>query len=170
MIDTRSVSFEEEKSRAWKLKEARDILERIIGDSPKEESLEKLLDPEKLVICSYSLGKILSSFRVGLKTAQVRRFYEAILGLNTAMKSWSRDKKTKAENEFEYFQKTIKPQVMMLKPQLANAQARQSREFTPLFTVLNPCINRVNSTRDLARLAQFMESIVAYHKFHGGRD
>ncbi len=41
MIDTRSVSFEEEKSRAWKLREARDIFERIIGDSPKEESLEK---------------------------------------------------------------------------------------------------------------------------------
>lgn len=170
MFDVRSVSFEEEKSRAWKLKEATDILERITGDSPKEESLEKLLDAEKLVVCSYSLGRILSSFKVGLKTAQVRRFYEAISALNAAMGSWSRDKSTKAETKSEYFDKAIEPDLMMLKPQLANARARQPRQFTPLFTVLNPCIDRVNSPEGLRRLAQFMEAILAYHKFHGGRD
>ena len=170
MVDAKSIIFEKEKSKAWKLREAADIRDKIIADSPEAEGLEKLLDSEKLVVCSYALGGILSSSGVRLKTAQVRRFYEAILGLNTAMTSWSRDKSIEAKDQFEYFRDVISAQLMMLKPQLANAQARQHREFTPLFTVLNPCIDRANSPEGLRRLAQFMEAIVAYHKFHGGRD
>lgn len=167
MVDSKSIRFEEEKSRG--LREPEDILGRITADSSETEGLEKLLDAEKLVVCSYALGRILSSPRVRLKTAQIRRFYEAILGLSAAMTSWTRHSKD-FKNETEYFQQVIKSQLMMLKPELANAQARQPREFTPLFTVLNPCINRVNSPEGLRRLAQFMEAIVAYHKFHGGRD
>lgn len=169
MVDAKFIMFEEEKSRDWKLREADNIRDKIIADCPEVEDLEKLLDGEKLVVCSYALGRILSSASVRLKTAQVRRFYEAILGLNTAMTSWSRHSQGITDKS-EYFQQVIKSQLMMLKPQLANAQARQPREFTPLFTVLNPCIDRVNSPEGLRRLAQFMEAIVAYHKFHGGRD
>lgn len=169
MVNFNSISFEEEKSKAWRLREAEDILDRIMAGSSESESLEKLLDAEKLVICSYVLGGILSSSRVRLKTAQIRRFYEAILGLRTTMTSWTRHNQG-ITDETKYFQQVVKTPLMMLKPQLANAQARQPREFTPLFTVLNPCIDRVNSPEGLRRLAQFMEAIVAYHKFHGGRD
>ena len=57
----------------------------------------------------------------------------------------------------------------MLKPKLAYAAGRQD-EVKPLMTVLDPCMDRVRSRDDFDRFAKFVESIVAYHKYHGGRD
>lgn len=145
-------SIEEKLSEEWGLKNAETILEKIIEKetlSKKEGiGLKELLDDEKMVVCSFALGKILASYEIGLKTAQLRRFYEAMLAI--------RGKKSAS--------------LMILKPQLAYAKARASRELTPFFVVVNPLMERVYDSEDFNRLVQFIEAIVAYHKYHGGKD
>ncbi|HHT9115182.1 MAG TPA: type III-A CRISPR-associated protein Csm2 [Candidatus Wunengus californicus] len=145
-------SIEEKLSEEWGLKNAETILEKIIEKetlSKKEGiGLKELLDDEKMVVCSFALGKILASYEIGLKTAQLRRFYEAMLAI--------RGKKSAS--------------LMILKPQLAYAKARASRELTPFFVVVNPLMERVHDSEDFNRLVQFIEAIVAYHKYHGGKD
>lgn len=145
-------SIEEKLSEEWGLKNAEIILEKIVEKetSSKREgiSLKELLDDEKMVVCSFALGKILASYEVGLKAAQLRRFYEAMLAI--------RGKKSSS--------------LMILKPQLAYAKARASRELTPFFIVVNPLMERVRDAEDFSRLVHFIEAIVAYHKYHGGRD
>lgn len=145
-------SIEEKLSEEWGLKNAEIILEKIVEKetSSKKEGigLKELLDDEKMVVCSFALGKILASYEIGLKTAQLRRFYEAMLAI--------RGKKSAS--------------LMILKPQLAYAKARASRELTPFFVVVNPLMERVHDSEDFNRLVQFIEAIVAYHKYHGGKD
>ena len=115
-------SIEEKLSEEWGLKNAEIILQKIVEKetSSKKEGigLKELLDDEKMVVCSFALGKILASYEVGLKAAQLRRFYEAMLAI--------RGKKASSP--------------MILKPQLAYAKARASRELTPFFIVVNPFI------------------------------
>ena len=143
---------EEQLSEEWGLKNAETILEKVLEkeiSSKKERlGLKELFDDEKLVVCSFALGKILASYEVGLKAAQLRRFYEAMLAI--------RGKKSAS--------------LMILKPQLAYAKARASRELTPFFVVVNPLMERVHDSEDFNRLVQFIEAIVAYHKYHGGKD
>ncbi len=145
-------SIEEKLSEEWGLKNAEIILEKIVEKetSSKKEGigLKELLDDEKMVVCSFALGKILASYEVGLKATQLRRFYEAMLAI--------RGKKSAS--------------LMILKPQLAYAKARASRELTPFFIVVNPLMERVHDAEDFSRLVHFIEAIVAYHKYHGGRD
>lgn len=144
-------SIEEELSEKWELKNAETILKKVLEkeiSSGKRLGIKELLDDEKLVVCSFALGKILASYEVGLKATQLRRFYEAMLAI--------RGKKSAS--------------LMILKPQLAYAKARASRELTPFFVVVNPLMERVRDAEDFSRLVHFIEAIVAYHKYHGGRD
>ena len=145
-------SIEEKLSEEWGLKNAETILEKIIEKetlSKKEGmGLKELFDDEKLVVWSFVLGKILASYEIGLKATQLRRFYEAMLAI--------RGKKSAS--------------LMILKPQLAYAKARASRELTPFFVVVNPLLERVRDSEDFNCLVQFIEAIVAYHKYHGGKD
>jgi len=80
-------SIEEKLSEEWGLRNADTILEKIIEKetlSKKEGiGLKELLDDEKMVVCSFALGKILASYEIGLKTAQLRRFYEAMLAIRS---------------------------------------------------------------------------------------
>jgi len=144
--------IEEKLTDLWGLKSAEVILSKVMEKamSPEREdiALKELLDDEKIVVCGFALGKILASYEVGLKSAQLRRFYEAMLAI--------RGKKSAS--------------LMILKPQLAYAKARASRELTPFFVVVNPLMERVHDSEDFNRLVQFIEAIVAYHKYHGGKD
>ncbi len=65
------------------------------------------------------------------------------------------------------FQK-IEADVVLLKPKLAYAAARQ-RSAKPLEEVISVAIDKVESTKDFERLVQFIESIIAYHKAEGGK-
>ena len=116
------------------------------------------------MVCSYALGKILASYEVGLKSSQLRRFYESLLNIRATINA-IRIK----PNAVELFQSEVMPEILMLKPQLANAKARQ-REVIPFFEVVNPLLDMVKSIEDFDRLCKFVESVVAYHKYCGGRD
>ncbi len=157
--------IEERLSREWNLHKARNILDKIIGKNESAVSLAQILTGEKLVVCSYALGKILASPDIRLKSAQLRRFYESMINI----KARTIAVKLK-ENSQELFERNIKPEIFLLKPQLANARARQNKEVTPFFEVINPLFDFIYTIEDYEMLCKFVESVVAYHKFHGGRD
>ena len=152
-------------SREWGLKTADRIRDHIFKDYKEIDSLKDILDAKTLVVCSYALGKILASREVGLKSSQLRRFYDSLLNIRAGLNII----RTKP-NSNELFKLKIMPGIIMLKPQLANAKARQQREVTPFFNVINPLIDLIKDIEDYDRLCQFAESIVAYHKYCGGRD
>jgi len=60
-------------------------------------------------------------------------------------------------------------EVVLLKPKLAYSVGRESKVL-PLMEVLEPCIDKVNDWNTFKRFVQFIESIVAYHVYYGGRD
>ena len=95
--------------------------------------------------------------RVGLKTSQIRRFLDAFRTKNAALRRNTTE--LKAEDE-----------ALLLEPRLAYAAGRQRGQVGPLFEVLKPAIERVQDVDDFRRLTRFLESVVAYHKYHGGRD
>lgn len=157
--------MEERLTREWGLKTADRIRDKIFEAVGDTCGLKLLLDAEKLVVCSYALGKLLSSHEVGLKSSQLRRFYESIITIKAVVNTI----RTK-QNASELFRRKGLPEVVMLKPQLANAKARQLREVTPFFEVINPMLDCIKEIEDYDKLCQFVEAVVAYHKYCGGRD
>lgn len=155
------------KEMCSKLKSPEDVIKNIRekGQGNTALGLSNLLDSDSLVIYACWTGRHLSGPSVELKTAQVRKFYEAVMGIRDSAES-----KKKVTEDDNYFINQVKPKIVMLKPQIAFATAKQRRQMEPLFIIINPCLSMINNHPDFIRLAQFMEAIVAYHKFHGGRD
>lgn len=106
-----------------------------------------------------------------LETNQIRKFLDAInrlkakitLGDETKTDEESKSLKSDAEIFAE-----IETEIVLLKPKLAYAAARQ-RAAKPLSEVMSVAIDKVHSLKDFERLVQFIESIIAYHKAEGGR-
>ena len=124
---------------------------------PRAESVTSsdgdVFDAEKLVCWAEEMGKQLGRRKgVDLKTTQIRKFLDAV---NTI--------KSRGTQEKDYY----KNQCILLKPKLAYAAGRQD-EVKPLMTVLEPCIDKVDSEEDFAHFHRFVEAIVAYHRFYGG--
>lgn len=90
-----------------------------------------------------------------LETNQVRKFLDAINRLKAEL--------TEKDNFA-----AIETEVVLLKPKLAYAAARQ-RAAKPLGDVMSAAIDKVSSKEDFERLVQLLESIIAYHKAEGGR-
>jgi CRISPR-associated protein Csm2 len=72
------------------------------------------------------------------------------------------------ENKDKLIFAKIEADVVLLKPKLAYAAARQ-RSAKPLEEVISVAIDKVESTKDFERLVQLIESIIAYHKAEGGK-
>jgi CRISPR-associated protein Csm2 len=158
-------SMEERLYEEWGLKDSEAIRNKIFEKAGEKDTVKALLPSDKLVACSYALGKLLASYEIGLKAAQLRRFYESLLNIKATVATIRL--KTNAEG---LFREKALPGILMLKPQLANAKARQPKEVAPFFDVINPLLDHVSSVEDYERLCQFAEAIVAYHKYCGGRD
>jgi len=62
----------------------------------------------------------------------------------------------------------IEPEIVLLKPKLAYAAARQPAA-KPLSNVMSVAIDKVHSLEDFERLVQLIESTIAYHKAEGGK-
>jgi CRISPR-associated protein Csm2 len=90
-----------------------------------------------------------------LETNQVRKFLDAVNRLKADLA------------ETGDFAK-IETEVVLLKPKLAYAAARQ-RAAKPLGDVMSAAIDKVHSKEDFERLVQLIESIIAYHKAEGGK-
>lgn len=117
---------------------------------------EKDFDTEQLVKWAAEMGDFLAN-RIRLKTSQIRKFLDAVNEI--------RSKGVQKPDNDPFF----RSQCMLLKPKLAYAAGRQG-EVKPLMDVLTPCIDKVRSKTDFTRFYRFMEAIIAYHRYHGGRD
>lgn len=59
--------------------------------------------------------------------------------------------------------------VKLLKPKIAYLAARE-KKLGSFKKVMDALIDKVRDARDFGRLAAFMEAVIAYHKYHGGKD
>jgi CRISPR-associated protein Csm2 len=91
-----------------------------------------------------------------LKTNQVRKFLDAVNRIKANLPE---------DGNFS----TIETEIVLLKPKLAYAAARQP-SVQALSKVMSAAIDKVHSIQDFDRLAQFLESTIAYHKAAGGRN
>jgi CRISPR-associated protein Csm2 len=90
-----------------------------------------------------------------------------ITGDNLNVKLQNIQKKADEKKDKLIFAK-IEADVVLLKPKLAYAAARQ-RSAKPLEEVISVAIDKVESAKDFERLVQLIESIIAYHKAEGGK-
>ena len=89
-----------------------------------------------------------------LETNQIRKFLDAINRLKSKL----------VGSQFS----EIEAEIVLLKPKLAYAAARQS-VVKPLNKVMSAAIDKVESKADFERLVNLVESIIAYHKEAGGK-
>ena len=148
--------MEERLSNQWSLNTEEAIRAKIFENYEEGDNLIRILDSKKLVVCSYALGSILAG---KLRAAQLRRFYESLLKIKAIV-----GRIKKSDGDDSSFRSAIIPHILMLKPQLAYAKGR------PLFEVINPLLDLVRDAADFERLCNFVQAVVAYHKYCGGRD
>jgi CRISPR-associated protein Csm2 len=89
-----------------------------------------------------------------LETNQIRKFLDAINQLKAQL----------IGGDFS----EIEAEVVLLKPKLAYAAARQDA-VKPLNKVMAAAIDKTHTKEDFDRLVQLIESIIAYHKAEGGK-
>lgn len=138
--------------------------------SHKIDQLNGLSDygTRDLVEDSSKLGKKLASEK--LKTTQVRKFLDAVNQLKAKLKS------AQTSDDIE----ELRSELPLLRAKLAYAAARQKSDrdpgpVEPLKKVLDVAIKRVRKedeffAKDFTRLVQLIESIIAYHRYEGGKD
>ena len=114
----------------------------------------KEMPADSIVDFGDKLGRFLAN-RVRLKTNQIRRFLDAV-------------SRIKAESTLQ-MKVDFRERAILLKPQLAYAAGRQD-EVKPLMIALAPCVDRVWDRADFESFTRFLDSILAYHRFYGGRD
>lgn len=104
-----------------------------------------------------------------LKTNQIRNFYSAITRMRTDFEQEGFDESGEKRTQFST---VIEGQLVMLKPKLAYAAGRQTAVRANFYPFMKTAIDGVvASKRDPETLRKFfllVESVVAYHKFHGG--
>jgi CRISPR-associated protein Csm2 len=176
------------KSFDAKVEDARQVAKDIEKRIDELKGGFSSYETRKLVEDSQKLGEALAD--VGLKTNQIRKFLDAVKRLKTQQRLDSKKENKassgsseSAQNEASVKKRSLTNEVSsnlpLLLPQIAYAAAKQRKfnkkvgEFgpvDPLELVLKTAIRRVETADDLARLSQFIESIVAYHKAAGGKD
>lgn len=127
------------------------IIDTII-ELQKNKKILKDYPIRELVQHAQDFGPELKRQR--LETNQIRKFLDAINQLKAKL----------VGNDFS----VIETEVVLLKPKLAYAAARQDA-VKSLNRVMSVAIDRVLDEQDFMRLVQMMESIIAYHKAEGGK-
>lgn len=114
----------------------------------------KKLSIERLVEIANDVG---ASIAQSVKTNQIRRFLDGTRKVEAELKSK------------EPFEK-VKDQIILLRPKLAYAAGR-NREVKDLAEILDVAVKSAAQTQEnFVKFLKFMESIIAYHRFYGGRD
>lgn len=101
-----------------------------------------------------------------LETNQIRKFLDAINRLKAQLSQG--DSEDDGAKDDKALFKEIETDIVLLKPKLAYAAARQDAA-RPLSQVMSAAIDKVHDLKDFERLVQLIESIIAYHKAEGGR-
>ncbi|MFM6189315.1 MAG: type III-A CRISPR-associated protein Csm2 [Planktothrix sp.] len=143
-------------------------IDRDIENHIKSDQLKSLKDYKirDLVKHAQEFGPFLKNQK--LETNQVRKFLDAINRLKVKIaQNADQSQKDIEKNNQTVFSK-IEPEIVLLKPKLAYAAARQNAA-KPLSNVMSVAIDKVHSLEDFERLVQLIESTIAYHKAEGGK-
>jgi len=124
------------------------------------------LKPEDLNAIADEKGKDFTK----IKTNQIRNVFANINAIRTDFKIAITTKDAQDQNEKI---NKIKRDLVLLKPKLAYAAGRQNvvkpfQEF--LFELINKTVNSKKLELALENFFIMVESVVAYHKFYGGKD
>ncbi|WP_038028880.1 type III-A CRISPR-associated protein Csm2 [Thermonema rossianum] len=111
---------------------------------------------EELIRCSEALAKNISK---DVKTNQVRNFFSGVLRIKTDFA---------VNRKYE----DVRLALLMLKPKLAYAAGRQNKvkSFAEEMTKVVEATLQAGNEEGLKRFFLFVESVVAYHKYYGGKD
>jgi CRISPR-associated protein Csm2 len=163
-MDSKIVNYVKQyrgSERGWnrELTELKDgIIEKDIIPFITQGKCLSQISAEELVACAQCLGALLAA---DVKTTQIRRFLSAVMEREVAVKG---------ENPEDF----KKDQVIYLKVYLAYAAGRH-KEVLLLLRVVEPMLELVSPEGrkgwgDFQVFLQFVRSVVAYHKFYGGRE
>ncbi|MGQ9671414.1 MAG: type III-A CRISPR-associated protein Csm2 [Desulfosoma sp.] len=115
------------------------------------------LTMDRLVDIADAVGKTVAN---RVKMNQIRRFLDGARKVEAELKG---------REDFE----KIKGQIVLLRPKLAYAAGRHSdvEHLADLAEILDAAVRSAAQTKDnFMKFLRFMESIIAYHRFHGGKD
>jgi CRISPR-associated protein Csm2 len=117
-----------------------------------------VIKPEKIVQIANEKGKDFTK----IKTNQIRNFFAAILSIKNKV----------ATMEVFNFE-TIETDIYLLKPKIAYAAGRKN-EVEPFKNFIDELVAALIKSTDKEKATQnffnIIESVVAYHKFYGGKD
>lgn len=108
----------------------------------------------------------------GVKTNQIRNFFTAIAKMRTTYTSAGTKEKTEEQKKKAKYE-AIRNDLILLKPKLAYAAGRKKdvRNFSVFLTkAIDAVIKSRDKTKAIENFFALIESIVAYHKYHGGKD
>ncbi|RKZ23257.1 type III-A CRISPR-associated protein Csm2 [bacterium] len=100
-----------------------------------------------------------------ITTTQIRKFLDAVKKLKVKMKK-PKPEERKGEESITEFRRN---EVLYLKPHIAYAGGRH-RNVRPFAELVMEAIDKVHDADDFEQFATFIEAIVAFHKFYGGKD
>lgn len=104
--------------------------------------------------------------RISLTTTQIRKFLSAVNILNNKVLAW------KVHNTSDELSEELVNEIKYLKVKIIYQAGRERvvKEFSEKANIINKINNIGYSVKKYEEFARFMEAIVAYHKFAGGRD
>jgi CRISPR-associated protein Csm2 len=117
------------------------------------ETLNNLID---------SINKFAKGLKSDVKTTQIRKFYDKLRSLERKL-----EKSKLSSQKKEELNEQVRIGVLSLKPLLAYAVGRNEK-LRDLVDVLNVAIDKVKDYDDFKKFVEFFQTIVAYHKYHGG--
>lgn len=119
-----------------------------------------------------------------LKTNQIRNFYSAIAQMRIKFqeakrsnenedKSGDEAEKSKDKNKAKNGYKTVKTDLIMLKPKLAYAAGRQAAVKANFYRFMTDAIQAVEASEDKNKAMEnyfaLIESVVGFHKYFGDK-
>lgn len=117
-----------------------------------------VINPEAIIKIADEKGKSFTK----IKPNQIRNFFAAVLSIKNKVQSM---------NEFNF--EEIRTDILLLKPKIAYAAGRKS-EVKPFKEFIDELIDALTKSSDKEKATQnffnIIESVVAYHKFYGGKD
>ena len=123
-----------------------------------EQKLEKdwIQSPITTEVIEWTESFAEALVKVDLTTSQIRRFFGEVKRIAANFKNNKSD-------------------IVMLKPMLAYAAARKKNQTKILYEELTEALNAIREDdkfqeNDFKNFVQIFESIVAYHKYHGGKE
>lgn len=116
---------------------------------------------EKDVFWSDEFGKHLATDSddfIGITTSQIRKFFGELRSI-----------------EAQSFQKFTLSEVLLLKPKLAYAVGRDKTKrvkskIGDFYLELSSAIKEIENVEHFGNFVKLVEAVVAYHKYHGGKD